>query len=90
AVRRPKYFNERERRISADEERRLADALAQLDFERAVEERLQVLVTDSLSAHAFSSDSARKKVMAAERVRPRPLAEGTCRVVPLLETFLQF
>lgn len=90
AVRRPKYFNERERRISADEERRLADALAQLDFERAVEERLQGLVEDSLSAHAFSSDSARKKVMAAERVRLRPLAEDSCTVVPLLETFLQF
>ncbi len=90
AVRRPKYFNERERRISAAEERRLADALAQLDFERAAEERLQVLVADSLSGHVSSSESARKKVMAAERVRLRPLAEGSCTVVPLLETFLQF
>lgn len=64
AVRRPKDFNERDRRISAHEEVRLLEALAQLDFELAVENRLRELADSALADEQFSSNSARKKVLA--------------------------
>jgi hypothetical protein len=51
AVRRPKYFNERDRRITDDEERRLLEAFATLDFERAVEVRLSELAPNSSTVH---------------------------------------
>lgn len=89
-VRRPKYFNERERRISPEEEMRLIEALAQLDFERAAEQRLQELAGQALEGMTFSSNSARKKVLAQERKRLLPLAEQTCKPVPIFETFAQF
>jgi integrase len=90
AVRRPKYFNERDRRISADEERRLLDALSTLDFERAVEVRLTRLADEALAGQSFTSKSARKKVLAKVRAELRPLAEETAEVVPYLECFYQF
>lgn len=51
AVRRPDFFNERDRRISADEERRLLEALAQLDLERAVQPVLCELADQELSVN---------------------------------------
>lgn len=51
AVRRPKFFNERDRRISADEETRLLAALSQLDFERAVESKLTLHGSAALRRH---------------------------------------
>lgn len=89
-MRRPKYFNERERRISPDEEMRLIEALAQLDFERAAEQRLQELAGQGLEGMTFSSNSARKKGLAQERKRLRPVAEQTCKPIPIFETFEQF
>ncbi|NKI93887.1 site-specific integrase [Rhizobacter sp. SG703] len=90
SVRRPKYFNERVRRISTDEEARLLDALAALDFERAVEARLTQLADEALAGQTFTSFSARKKVLAKVRAELRPLAEETAEVVPYLECFYQF
>lgn len=90
AVRRPKYFNERDRRISADEEVRLLEALAQLDFERAVESRLRELADAALTDQQFSSNSARKKVLARVRAELRPLAEETAQVEPYLQVFYLF
>lgn len=90
AVRRPKYFNERDRRISASEEVRLLSALAQLDEERSVKIRLQELAEIELNTRTFSSVSARKKVQAAARAALRPLAAETAHVVPYLQVFYMF
>ena len=90
AVRRPKYFNERDRRLTVDEERRLVQALAQLDRERALESRLEALAEAELEGRSFSSTSARKKVLAETRKRLLPLAEQTCEVIPYLEAFYHF
>nr|WP_315226280.1 hypothetical protein [uncultured Albidiferax sp.] len=43
AARRPRYFNERDRRITPEEERQLIDALAAIDRERAVQTALAPL-----------------------------------------------
>lgn len=90
AVRRPKYFNERDRRITDDEERRLLEAFATLDFERAVEVRLSELADAALADQTFSSKSARKKVLAKVRAELLPLAQETAEVVPYLQVFYLF
>lgn len=90
AVRRPKYFNERDRRISANEERGLLEALAKLDRQRAVEMRLRELAGEALASQSFTSNSARKKVLARVRAELRPQAEQTATVVPYLQCFYHF
>ncbi len=90
AVRRPKYFNERDRRISEDEERRLLEALAQLDIERAVDIRLTELADAALAGQTFTSNSARKKVLAKVRDELYQQAEQTAEVIPYLQTFYLF
>lgn len=90
AVRRPKYFNERDRRISAAEEARLLEALAQLDGEQAVEARLRELAHAAMRDQVFSSPSARKKVLAQTRKRLLALAEESAQVVPYLQVFYLF
>lgn len=90
AVRRPRFFNERDRRISPEEEARLLDALAKLDHERAVETRLKELSARALEGQSFSSASARKKVLATVRAELRGQAEAEADVEPLLQAFYQF
>lgn len=90
AVRRPKFFNERDRRISPDEESKLLAALAELDFERAVEIKLHELAEQNLADHSFSSDSARKKQLASTRANLRSQAEATAEVEPYLQAFYLF
>jgi integrase len=90
AVERPEFFNERERRISKVEETGLLAALAQLDFERAVEAKLCELADDALAGQVFSSNSARKKVLAQVRAELRPQAEEEAEVQPYLQAFYLF
>ena len=90
AVRRPKYFNERDRRIAPKEETALLQALGQLDEGRAVEQRLRELAEADLMDRDFSSGSVRKKSLAARRVQLRPVAEETAQVVPYLQVFYAF
>ena len=90
AVRRPRYFNERDRRISAQEETALLRALGQLDEQRAVEARLRELAEAEFLDQEFSSASARKKSLAALRAQLRPMAEETAPVVPYLQVFYAF
>lgn len=90
AVRRPKYFNERDRRISSLEEERLLDALAQLDLERCVEPVLNALADDCVAGQTFTSLSARKKVMAPLREALRDTAIKDTEVVPYLQAFYYF
>lgn len=90
AVRSPRYFNERDRRVSASEEERLLAALARLDYERAVEQVLRELAATEMLGQRYSSASARKKALAACRAALRPLAEDTAQVEPYLQVFYLF
>lgn len=90
AIRRPRYFNERDRRISAAEEERLLTALAQLDTDRCVEPVLNAMADDYVGDQSFSSLSARKKVMAPVREALRNTAIEETEVVPYLQAFYYF
>jgi len=89
-VRRPSFFNERDRRISADEEARLLEALAQLDLERAVKPILRELTEAALPHSQFGSNSARKKVLVQARKDLRAQAEEEAYVEPYLQAFYLF
>lgn len=89
-VRRPRYFNERDRRLVDDEELRLITAARAEDHARCTETHLQRLVDAAVDGLAFSSASARKKVRAAHGATLRARAAATCDVTPLLEAFVQF
>ena len=90
AVRRPKYFNERDRRVSAPEEAALLAALSRLDEARAVEPCLRELAEADLRNQKFSSGSARKKALAAARAKLRAAAEESADVIPYLQVFYAF
>lgn len=90
AVRRPRYFNERERRLKPGEEKTLLDCLSAIDRERAVEQRLHDSAELAMRGDSYSSLSARKKVLAEVRKQLRPTAELECQPVPLLEAFAHF
>lgn len=90
AVRRPKYFNERDRRLVGDEEPRLLDALASLDVGRTTESVLRYVAKEALAGQRFTSDSDRKRQLAAVRAELRPAAEAQADVIPYLQAFLMF
>lgn len=46
-VRRPRYFNERDRRLKGDEEERLLDAAFDEDAEKVIEARLEELMVEA-------------------------------------------
>ena len=89
-VRRPQYFNERDRRLVDGEEQRLLAAARAEDHARCSEEHLQRLVDAAVAGQAFTSASARKKVRATHSAALRAHAAATCQVVPLMEAFVQF
>ncbi|TXH88494.1 MAG: site-specific integrase [Rhodoferax sp.] len=90
AVRRPRYFNERDRRISSSEEEKLLSALAQMDLERCLEPVLSEMADDYVAGQHFGSLSARKKVMAVVRSELREKAIEATDVVPYLQAFYYF
>lgn len=90
ALRRPAFFNERDRRISVAEEALLLDALAKLDLERAIKPVLRELADDVLRERHFSSNSARKKVLAEVRKELRAQAEAEAHVEPYMQAFYLF
>ncbi len=90
SVRRPKYFNERDRRISANEEAALLQALGQVEEQRAVELRLRELVDTELPQQEYSSASARQRARAAVRTRLLPTAEDSAEFVPYVQVFYAF
>ncbi|WP_417069488.1 site-specific integrase [Niveibacterium terrae] len=83
-VRRPRYYNERDRRLKGDEEARLLRAAHVEDRARSIEARLDGLV-ESKGEGTHSKYG---------RIRARRLfmdeAEATHEHVPLLETFVHF
>ena len=90
-VKRPAYFNERDRRLKHDEERRLLDAAHAEDEKQSVAARLEELMSEE---RAESLDAAtayrRKNIIKAARVEYQVAAEDSFHHCPLLETFVNF
>lgn len=89
-VERPKYFNERNRRLKGNEERRLLEAIRELDRDHSVQARVEMLLESEFEGARFSSLSAQKKVYAVRRRELLAVAQRDAAVVLRLETFFQF
>lgn len=91
-VRRPKYFNERDRRLSQDEEVRLVEMARKEDHLRSFELRVESLVRPVLEeARALDTHYARNNASkgAYDEVRRAVLRDGFTHI-PFYEAFLQF
>lgn len=91
-VKRPKFFNERDRRLKGDEEFRLLEAARKEDQLMSLESHVEALAADEVAAAKtldtrYAINQARRA--AYDKARRRALAEGF-PVVPLLEAFVQF
>jgi integrase len=90
-VRRPRYYNERDRRLTRDDEDRLLRAAHEEDRERSINERLELLLTD---ARREAGDAAtvyrRKQVIKDARKLYIDEAQQNYEHIPLLETFIHF
>ena len=90
-VRRPRYYNERDRRLSLDEEARLLDAARDEDREQAIGRRLEELMQDERQeADNAATTYGRKQIIKDARRHHLREAEDTCVHLPLFETFIQF
>lgn len=92
-VRRPKYFNERDRRLVGDEESRLLAAAQSEDRRRCVELELDALVdrvvnADSEYPRLSASQKKRRRLQARQQCAAQ--VEKECSVVPLMEAFVIF
>ncbi|PLK49850.1 site-specific integrase [Uliginosibacterium sp. TH139] len=83
-VRRPKYFNERDRRLKGDEEARLLRAAYDEDRARCIEVRLRQLVQSKGEGTHSKYGRIRARKLRTEE------AEATYEHVPLMETFVHF
>lgn len=90
-VKRPSYFNERDRRLKGDEERRLLDAAHAEDAKQSIAARLEELMS---AERAESKDAGtiyrRKSIINAARAAYTAEVEATYVHVPLFETFVNF
>jgi integrase len=90
-VKRPRYYNERDRRLKPGEEDRLLDAARDEDRRRSIARRLEELMTDARTdAELAHTVREQKAIIAAARARFLPEAEATYTHVPLVETLVQF
>lgn len=90
-VRRPKYFNERDRRLKVDEERRLLDAACDEDAQQSIELRLEALMEKERAASGQSPTTyQRKKCIKAARIKHLAEAQNSYTHIPWMETFIQF
>ncbi len=91
-VRLPKYFNERERRLSEDEEVRLLEAARQEDQLRSFDQQVKaaasntVMQSKTLPTHYARNAASRE---AYESARAQVLQSGF-QHVPVLEAFIRF
>ncbi len=91
-VKRPKFFNERERRLVGDEEIRLVEAARREDQMLSLEARVQELAErEVLAARQQETHYAvnRDRKAAYERARERAIAEGFPHI-PKMEAFVTF
>ncbi|MEQ6433698.1 site-specific integrase [Comamonas sp. w2-DMI] len=90
-VRRPSYFNERDRRLKGDEETRLLEAAHQEDRARSIALRLEKLMQDEREdANEARTVYKRKKIVKAAREQYQDEAQQSYTHVALLETLIQF
>ncbi|MCO4879917.1 site-specific integrase [Paraburkholderia caribensis] len=90
-VRRPRYYNERDRRLKGDEESRLIAAARDEDREQSIARRLeQLMETEREAANHARTVYRRKRVIKDARQLYRLEAEATYQHVALFETFVQF
>ncbi|WP_175772425.1 site-specific integrase [Paraburkholderia phenazinium] len=90
-VRRPRYYNERDRRLQGDEEARLLDAAYDEDRRRSIALRLEALMTDARTEAELAATVYQQKATIREaRERFLPEAEASYTHVPLIEAFVQF
>ena len=90
-IQRPKYFNERDRRLKGDEETRLLNAAYEEDARQSIERRLEDLM---YAERAASKDAAttyrRKTIIKGARVQYLTQAEESYAHTPWMEAFVQF
>ncbi|WP_426174919.1 site-specific integrase [Massilia sp. TWR1-2-2] len=90
-VRRPKYYNERDRRLKVGEEKRLIEAAREEDRQAAVQRRLEDLIRDERTdANNARTTYGRKQIIKQARQVHMEAAETSYIHVPYLETFIQF
>lgn len=90
-VRRPRYYNERDRRLKGNEEERLLQAAHEADRQRSIKERLeQLMSTERQQANGAHTVYRRKQVVKDARELYMQEAIDTYVHVPLLEVYLQF
>lgn len=90
-VKRPHYFNERDRRLKGDEEQRLLDAAHAEDVRQSRALRLEELMGDERAESLEAGSTYRRKnIIKAARAEHHAAAEQTYREVPMMETFVNF
>jgi integrase len=90
-VRRPKYFNERDRRLKSDEESRLLNAAYDEDAQQAIELRLEELMSQERAASQEAETTYRRKsIVKAARALHVEQAQTSYEHLPWMEAFIQF
>jgi integrase len=90
-IQRPKYFNERDRRLKGDEEERLLNAAYDEDAQQSIERRLQSLMNaERAASNAAATTYRRKNIIKAAREQYLTEAEASYVHTPWMEAFIQF
>lgn len=90
-VRRPKYFNERDRRVRPDEEAALMRHAADADRAWSIERRFGQLMAEAHAEAATARTTyARKAIVREARATHRAAAEASFEPVPIFSAFVQF
>lgn len=90
-VLRPKYFNERDRRLKGDEEPRMLQAAFEEDARTSIEQRLEELMqSQRLEAQDAETTYRRKSIIKTARAAHQSAAEASYVHVPMFETFICF
>jgi len=88
---RPKYFNERDRRLKGDEEQRLLNAAYDEDAQQSIEQRLEELMSEERAASLEAPTTYRRKnIIKAARAQHLDQAQASYQHVPWMESFIQF
>lgn len=88
---RPRYFNERNRRLKSGEETRLLDAAYKEDTRRSIAVRLEELLQETRGRKPEpASTYGRKRLVRDLRKELLTRAEADCQHVPLCETLIAF
>jgi len=90
-VKRPRYFNERDRRLKGDEEQRLLDAAHTEDAKHFIAVRLEELMgTERAQSQEAATTYRRKTIIKEARAAYAAEAEATHVHIPLFEAFVNF